>query len=63
MVAQIPNTERRNLSAVAHEMTMIRGLPPHIGFFMGWADGFRPSLMKEPGSSTTSDDLTDRLFL
>ncbi len=44
-------------------MTMNRGLPPHIGFFMGWADGFRPSLMKEPGSSTTSDDLTDRLFL
>ena len=40
-----------------HEMTMNRGLPPHIGFFMGWADGFRPSLldlMNEPGS-TTSD--------
>ena len=27
-----------------HEMTMNRGLPPHIGLFMGWADGFRPSL-------------------
>jgi hypothetical protein len=37
---------------------MNRGLPPHIGFFMGWADGFRPSLVNEPGSSTTSDDLT-----
>jgi hypothetical protein len=23
---------------------MIRGLPLHIGFFMGWADRFRPSL-------------------
>lgn len=36
---------------------MNRGLPPHLGFFMGWADGFRPSLldlMNEPGS-TTSD--------
>ena len=27
-----------------HEMTMNRGLPPHICLFMGWADGFRPSL-------------------
>ena len=26
--------ERRNLSAVVHEMTMNRGLPPPIGFFM-----------------------------
>ena len=47
MVLQIPNKERRNLSAVAHEMTMIRGLPLHIGFFMGWADRFRPSLSSQ----------------
>ena len=47
MVPQIPNKERRNLSAIAHELTMIRGLPLHIGFFMGWADRFRPSLSSQ----------------
>jgi hypothetical protein len=30
-----------------HERTMNRGLPPHMGLPMGWADGFRPSLNRQ----------------
>jgi hypothetical protein len=26
---------------------MNRGLPPHMGLLMGWADGFRPSLNRQ----------------
>jgi hypothetical protein len=46
-------------------MTMNRGSPPHLGLFMGWADGFRPSLldlMNEPGR-TTSDGQSIRATL